>query len=120
MRAAIGAALLLAAAPVQAAEGDRLFDSHCASCHGIRSDAPPGPGPNLAGLAGRVVAGDPRFDYSPALREGRAEGRAWDASALRDFLRDPDAAFPGTWMSETGLRGEDDITALAAFLLRRP
>ena len=52
------------------------------------------PGPNLAGLIGRKVAGDPNFDYSPVLRQARDEGRVWTLEALETFLADPEAMFP--------------------------
>jgi cytochrome c2 len=52
------------------------------------------PGPNLAGLIGRKVAGDEKFDYSPVLQQAREQGRVWTVEALEMFLADPEAMFP--------------------------
>ncbi|MBY0337742.1 MAG: hypothetical protein K2X11_14085, partial [Acetobacteraceae bacterium] len=77
-------------------------------------------GPGLAGLAGRRVAGDPGFDYSPVLREAGARGERWDRARLERFLADPEEMYPGLWMGGNGLRRADEIAAVAAFLLRAP
>ena len=106
-------------APALAAEGERLFELHCAACHSVRADAPPRPGPTLAALIGRPVAGDAAFDYSPAFRSARNTGRTWNEATLRRFLDDPDDMFPGLWMSPTGLRREPDITAVVEYLARK-
>jgi cytochrome c len=105
---------LLAAAPAAA---EPLFEDRCASCHALAAGASPGPGPNLAGLAGRVVGGDPRFDYSPVLEAARAEGRVWDRALLERFLADPEAMFPGLWMGANGVRSAPERAALAEFLI---
>ena len=73
-------------------------------------------GPNLAGVVGRRVGGDPGFDYSPVLEEARQEGRVWDAATLERFLADPEEMFPGLWMGNNGLRAAEDRAAVAAFL----
>jgi cytochrome c len=59
------------------------------------------------------VAGDPEFDYSPALRKARDEGLRWDEKRLDSFLTDPAAMFPGLWMS---IRGVEDITERQALV----
>ncbi len=113
------ALLLLAAAPAAAAEaadGRAVFEARCASCHAVSAGAPPGAGPNLAGVVGRRVGGDPGFEYSPVLEEARQEGRVWDAALLERFLADPEEMFPGLWMGNNGLRAAEDRAAVAAFL----
>jgi cytochrome c len=112
------AALWLAAAPAFATEGARVFEAHCASCHAAVPGAPPGAGPNLAGLQGRLVGGDPTFGYSPVLQAARAAGETWDAAQLERFLADPEATYPGLWMGGTSLRGASDIAAVVAYLIR--
>ncbi|MBD0275012.1 MAG: c-type cytochrome, partial [Acetobacteraceae bacterium] len=55
-------ALLMAVALPAAAEepdGRAVFEARCASCHAVAAGAPPGAGPNLAGVVGRRVGGDP-------------------------------------------------------------
>lgn len=118
MRAAL-AGLLLAAAPAGAEQGALLFEARCASCHAVEADAQAGAGPNLAGLIGRPVAGDPGYDYSPALRQARAAGQVWDPAMLDRFLADPEAMFPGLWMGGNGLHDAAEREAVAAFLASR-
>ena len=79
-----------------AQDGARVFEAHCAACHSREAGAEPGPGPNLANLAGRRLGGDAAFDYSPAFR--RATG-TWDATRLDRYLREPQDEVPGTWMA---------------------
>ena len=67
------AALLLliiaTAAPAAAEDGARLF-APCRACHSLDPSENGLPGPNLTGVIGRQVGGDPAFDYSPVLRKG--------------------------------------------------
>ena len=112
-------ALLVAAALPAAAEepdGRAVFEARCASCHAVAAGAPPGAGPNLAGVVGRRVGGDPRFDYSPVLEGARQEGRVWDEALLEQFLADPEEMYPGLWMGNNALRSAVDRAAVAAFL----
>lgn len=113
----LAAGLWLVAAPAFATGGAEVFEAHCASCHAAARGAPAGAGPNLAGLSGRAVAGDPAFDYSPALQAARAAGEAWDEGRLRRFLDDPEAMYPGLWMGGTSLRGAADVAAVVAYLM---
>ena len=113
------AALLATACPpatVAAADGAAVFSARCASCHAVRAGAPPGAGPNLAGVHGRRVAGDPDFGSSPVLEAAGRENRAWDAAALERFLADPEDAYPGTWMGSNGLRSAEDRAAVVDYL----
>lgn len=108
--------LLVAATRAGAEEGRRIFEANCASCHAAAPGAPAGAGPNLVGLIGREVAGDPGFDYSPALRAARDAGRVWDAPMLGDFLADPEEMFPGLWMGGNGLARAAERDAVVAYL----
>jgi cytochrome c len=114
----LAAALLVAASPALAEDGEAIFAARCASCHAAVSGTPPGAGPNLAGVVGRPVAGDAAYDYSPALREARAAGTVWTEAALVRFLKDPEAMFPGLWMGGNGLSRDDDAAAVTRFLAR--
>jgi cytochrome c len=118
MRRHVFAVLIGALLPTAAiaAEGRQVFEHRCASCHAAVVGAPPGPGPGLAGVVGRRVAGDPEFDYSPVLQAAREAGEVWDAARLDRFLADPEAMFPGLWMGANGLRDVADRGAVVAFL----
>ena len=103
------------ASPALAQDGAALF-APCRACHSLDPAAKVMPGPNLAGLIGRKVAGDPTFDYSPVLRQARDAGRIWTPEALETFLADPEAMFPAMWMSAQGIRDAADRRALARFI----
>ena len=100
----LAAALLLVAAPASAgdpARGQQIF-AKCRSCHAII--APDGTavlkggrtGPNLYGLIGRKVGGDPDYTYSAAFNTLRDTGRVWDAASLSDYLMNP-----SRWLQDT-------------------
>lgn len=109
--------LLLLLIPVSAGaeDGARLF-TPCRACHSLDPADHGLPGPNLAGLIGRKVGGDPAFDYSPVLRKANSEGSRWDAERLDRFLADPAEMFPGLWMSFRGVEKAADRAALVRFL----
>ena len=117
IRSVARAALLsLAFAPGAAAEDGAALFEPCRACHSLDPSAKSMAGPNLAGLLGRNVAGDPNFDYSPVLQAVRDGGRVWTRELLEQFLADPEAMFPAMWMSAQGIRNADDRKALAAFI----
>jgi cytochrome c len=105
----------LTAFAAAADDGSTLFNT-CRACHSLDPAAKVMAGPNLAGLIGRKVAGDPAFDYSPVLRAAREEGHVWTAETLEKFVADPEAMFPGTWMSRVPLANPADRQALVRFL----
>ncbi|MBR0670921.1 c-type cytochrome [Neoroseomonas soli] len=113
----LAAALAIAwlASPALAQDGRAAFETRCASCHAAETSAPPGPGPNLAGLSGRRIAGDARFDYSPTLRG--ASG-TWTAERLSEFLDDPEEMFPGLWMGGNGVHDAATRRAIVDYLMR--
>ena len=101
--------------PALAEDGARAF-TPCRACHSLDPVERGLPGPNLSGLIGRAVAGDPEFDYSPVLRKARDDGLRWDAKRLEAFLADPAAMFPGLWMSIRGIEDAAERQALVRFL----
>jgi len=113
--AALCIAMMLSG-PAAAEEGSALFEP-CRACHSLDPAAKKMmPGPNLAGLIGRKVAADPAFDYSPVLRAAREEGRVWSVETLEKYVADPEAMFPGTWMTRVPLANPADRQALVRFL----
>jgi cytochrome c len=112
---------LLPSAPMaradELARGRALF-ANCVACHSREPGQTGMAGPNLAHLGGRLVGSDPDFDYSPVLRTARDQGLTWDKARLEAFLADPEAMFPGLWMSAPGVRAAEDRAALAAYLVQ--
>jgi cytochrome c len=116
IRGGAALALLIAvASSASAQDGAALFEP-CRACHALDPAAKPMAGPNLAGLLGRKVAGDSQFDYSPVLQQARDEGRVWTADSLETFIADPEAVFPGTWMSRLPIPNAADRQALVRFI----
>lgn len=107
--------LMSTAATAAAEDGARLF-APCRACHSLDPAEQGLPGPNLAGIVGRKVGGDPAFDYSPVLRKARDDGMRWDAQRLEAFLADPAEMFPGLWMSMRGIADAAERQALVRFL----
>jgi cytochrome c len=114
MRTAALLLLLSICTRAAADDGSALFNP-CRACHSLDPTAKMMAGPNLNGLIGRKIAGDEKFDYSPALRQAREEGRVWSADTLEKFIADPEAALPGTWMSRVPM-GAAERAALVRFI----
>ena len=85
-------ALLAVASHAAAAEGERLFNLQCKSCHGAQSTPM---GPKLVGVFGADIAARDDFKYSPGLA---AKPGTWSAEALDSYLATPMAFAPGTSM----------------------
>jgi cytochrome c2 len=118
----LGGAVLLACAakePQPSAEqltrGERAYQQ-CYSCHALEPGKNDLSGPTLHGIIGRAVAGEPGFDYSPALKSFAQHEPRWTEQLVERFASDPQALVPGTSMSYHGLRDADDRKALIAFL----
>jgi len=110
--------LLLAAMPMQAiaagdaARGKLLFKS-CASCHQIGPYASAGYGPQLNGIIGRKAGATLDFKYSEAMKKSAI---VWNEESLAAFMRAPDAVVPGTKMRFWGIKDEQQIADLLAYL----
>ncbi len=123
MRGWVFAAALLAAAPLgqamaqDADAGQRVFNQ-CRACHTINQGGRNGVGPNLHGVWGREAAKVEGFRYSNPMRERAAAGLKWDEATLRAYLTDPKAVVPGGSMSFVGIRNEQQMNDLLAYLQR--
>jgi cytochrome c len=112
--AGIGLALILAAAPARAAEGDPVAGEQiykrCGGCHSIDRNRV---GPKHEGLFGRKAGSVPGFDYSKAMRQS---GIVWDDATLDRFLENPRAVVPGTKMTYAGVKDAQERADLIAYL----
>jgi glucose/arabinose dehydrogenase/cytochrome c2 len=87
--------------PTRGMSGAGQFGTLCSGCHQIVDGVAHRIGPDLYGVLGRKIAGAAGFDdYSPALQQ---LGGVWNRERLDAFLRDPQAAAPGTSMAFPGL-----------------
>ncbi len=106
------------ATPVASAEmsGESSF-ARCTACHKVEKGAPNGVGPNLHGIVGRAVASAEGFAYSPAMK---ARGGNWDETSLDAYLENPRKVVPGTKMAFSGLKKDDEIANIVAYLKQFP
>jgi cytochrome c len=116
LAAVAAAATMFVASQAAASErGAALFEP-CRACHALDPSASDTPGPNLHGIVGRKVADDPKFDYSPVLRDANKSGAVWTRERLDTFLADGEAMFPGMWMIAKPMTDSANRKALADFL----
>ena len=112
------ASLLIAAlapAPAFSADpvsGEKVF-KRCLVCHTVGEDAKPGVGPVLNGLLGRKAGTYPGFKYTEANKNS---GLVWDEATLANYLKNPRAAIPGTNMTFIGIKKDEEIEDLIAYL----
>lgn len=109
------AAEVAAVDPALVAEGENVFRK-CRSCHQVGEGATNRTGPALNGVVGATMGAVEGFRYSNGFVEANAEGRVWDAEALAGYLADPRGYMPGTKMSFAGLRSDEEIAAITAYL----
>jgi cytochrome c len=98
-----------------ASNGGTLFKQRCSMCHVTDPAKKSTMGPNLAGVAGRKVAGRTDFNYSPAMKKGTG---TWTVKSLDTFLAGPTKMFPGARMPIAVPAAKDraDIVAYLAML----
>ncbi len=119
VRFAVLGSVLLAlptmASAQDAAAGQRVFNQ-CRACHTIDQGGRNGVGPNLHGIFGRRAASIEGFRYSAPMRTKASEGLTWDEATLRAYIADPKAVVPAGSMSFPGLRNEQQLNDLIAYL----
>ena len=98
-----------------AAKGEKVFNK-CKACHAVGEGAKNKVGPVLNGIVGAAAGQNADFKYSDALLAKAAEGLTWDEETLEAFLRDPKSVVPGTKMSFGGLRKDDEVDDVIAYL----
>ncbi len=101
--------------PELVAEGEKVYKK-CQSCHQVGEGAKNRTGPILNGIVGHPIGAVEGFRYSKVFEELNAEGKVWTEEELAAFLADPRGYAKGTKMSFAGLRKEDDIAAVTAYL----
>ena len=94
------------------AEGHKLF-TRCRICHTIEKGAQSMVGPNLHGLFGRKAGSFPGFPYSAAMS---TSGVTWNDDTLAKYLRDPQAFIPGDRMAFPGIKDDQELADLIAYL----
>ena len=95
-----------------AAAGERVF-AQCRACHQVGETAKNAVGPVLNGLFGRKAGTVEGYNYSPANKNS---GITWDEAIFREYIKDPKAKIPGTKMVYAGLKDEQRVNELIAYL----
>jgi cytochrome c len=101
------------------ADGDAVAGAavfkKCASCH-TATEPENKVGPSLMGVVGRPVASVASYSYSPAMKAFAEGGKIWDEALLRQYLPSPQFLVKGTRMTFPGLKKQDDLDNLIAYL----
>ena len=94
-----------------AEKGKKVF-AKCKACHEASVEKNK-VGPYLKGLFGRAAGSLEGYAYSDAMK---ASGITWSAETLGPYLKDPKAVVPGGKMVFAGLKKEEDIENILAYL----
>lgn len=110
---ALAAAGFVTSANAQdAAAGEKSFNK-CRACHQVGETAKNTVGPVLNGLFGRKSGTIEGYNYTDANKNS---GITWDDAVFAEYIKDPKAKIPGTKMAFAGIKKEDEIKDLTAFL----
>jgi cytochrome c len=106
---------LALAAPARAegdpAKGEKVF-ARCKTCHEVAKEQNK-VGPHLVGVMGRKAGSVEGFKYSDAMKNS---GIVWDEAALAQYLKDPKGSMPGNKMAFPGLKKDDELADVIAYL----
>ena len=94
------------------AAGENSFKK-CLPCHSVGEDAKNKVGPVLNGLDGRKSGTIEGYNYTEANKNS---GITWDDAQFREYIQDPRAKIKGTKMVFAGIKNENEITSLWAYL----
>ena len=110
------AAGLPAAAQAQDAEAGKAVFNICKACHSVDEGAK-GVGPNLKGVIGRKAGAQDGFAYSEAMK---ASGLTWDEATIAEYVANPKTKVPNNKMVFAGIKDEQKLKDLVAFLKANP
>ncbi|WP_306261543.1 cytochrome c family protein [Pararhizobium sp. IMCC21322] len=92
--------------------GEKVFKK-CKACHAVGPNAKNRVGPVLNGIVGREVAIIEGYKYSKAMK---ASELTWDVETLTIYLANPRKFVKGTKMAFAGLKKDDDLENVIAYL----
>jgi cytochrome c len=112
MGASLGLVTATGASAQDAGAGEKVF-TVCRACHQIGEEAKNAVGPVLNGVIGRKAGTYSGYSYSEANKDS---GITWDEETFRTYIKDPKAKVPGTKMIFIGIKDDQKISDLIAFL----
>jgi len=114
--AAVAAAAMTASVNAALAQdvaaGQHSFNK-CLPCHAIGPDAENKIGPELNGLDGRHSGTAPNYSYSDANKNS---GIVWGEATFKEYIKNPAAMIPGTKMTFLGIKNDQEINDLWAYV----
>ncbi len=118
LSARAGAALLClgmlvspAFAAGDAEKGKKVFNK-CKACHFVDQEKNKA-GPHLVGVMGRAAGSIEGYKYSKAMLES---GVTWSEETIAEYVAKPKDFIPGNKMVFSGIKKEDQIADLLAYL----
>ena len=115
----MGCSLSLLVAGTAAAQGDpaageKVF-AKCKACH-VLDTSTNRIGPHLGDVIGRAAGSVEGFKYSDAMKAKGEEGLVWNDETLSAYLANPRGYIPKNKMAFPGLKKEDDVANVIAYL----
>lgn len=101
------------AIPAGHADAGAVVFKKCMACHQVGPSAENGIAPVLNGVVGRRAGQYPNYNYSSA---NKSSGLVWDERTLARYLRAPAEVVPGTKMIFAGLKKDQEIADVIAYL----
>lgn len=101
-----------------AAAGEKVF-AKCKACHVVEDDKNK-VGPSLKGVIGRTAGTHADFKYSTGMIEAGKAGLVWDDAKLTEYLRAPREMIKGGKMAFAGLKKDEDLANVIAYLKQFP
>lgn len=92
-------------------QGAKVFNK-CKACHAVDEEKNK-VGPHLVGIIGRPAGSIEGFRYSEAMANS---GIVWEDETITAYLKDPKSYVPGNKMVFVGLKKDEDIADLLAYL----
>lgn len=113
MMPAVAAMMLPAGASLaqDADAGQKVFNK-CRACH-VADKEQNRVGPTLYGVFGRQSGSVEGFNYSDAMKNADI---TWTDETIAEYLADPKGYVPGNRMAFVGLKDEEDIQNVLAYL----
>ena len=98
-----------------AANGKNVFRK-CQSCHMVGEGAKNRSGPLLNGIIDRPAGKVEKYRYSKSLLAAASDGLVWTEEDLAEYLKSPRKFIPKGKMAFVGLKKEDEIADVIAYL----